>query len=77
VPGKSGEDQRDAWVYNFSATKLEINSKQTIDYFNSQAKAYNDARISNPNLTVEEFIDNDQKKISWSRALRNDNKNKI
>ncbi len=63
---------RDAWVYNFSNRKLATNSKQTIDCYNEQAISYNDERISNQNLIVEDFIDADPKKISWSRALRND-----
>lgn len=63
---------RDAWVYNLSVSKLEQNCKRTINFFNEQSLAFNNARSKNPTLAVEEFIDSDLTKISWSRALRND-----
>ena len=42
-----------------------------IDFYNRQREAYNDAVKVDKNLSVEDFIDTDDTKISWTRALRN------
>ncbi len=63
---------RDTWVYSFSKQTVAINSKQTIDFYNEQAGNYQNSKDNNVNLSVEDFIDADPKKISWSRALRED-----
>lgn len=67
---------RDAWVYNFSLATLEDNIKRSTTLFNEQANAYSAALTSNPILTVADFINNDPKEISWSRALKNKLKGK-
>lgn len=68
---------RDAWVYNFSKSKVEQNMQRMIKFYNEQLKGYQAEKISNPNLSVEEYIDTDAIKISWTRALRNSLKNNI
>jgi predicted helicase len=63
---------RDAWVYNFSKRKVTENMERMIRFYNEQRQAYQDAKRQNPNLKVEDFIETDEKKIAWTRALRND-----
>jgi predicted helicase len=46
-----------------------------IDFYNEQVRQYEDTCKNSENEkkpSVEEFIDNDPKKISWSRGLKND-----
>lgn len=62
---------RDAWVYNSSQQTLEGNMRSMIDFYNKQREAYSNAIKENANLSVEEFIDTDETKISWTRSLRN------
>lgn len=62
---------RDAWVYNASQRTLENNMRSMIDFYNRQREAYNDTVKVDKNLSVEDFIDTDDTKISWTRALRN------
>ena len=62
---------RDAWVYNSSQQTLEKNMLSMIDFYNKQKEAYSNAAKGNGNLSVEEFINTDDTKISWTRALRN------
>ena len=62
---------RDAWVYNSSQQTLEKNMPSMIDFYNKQKEAYSNAAKGNGNLSVEEFINTDDTKISWTRALRN------
>jgi len=61
---------RDAWVYSFSRISLEKNIKSTIDFYNDQLKIFQDEKKSNSKLEVENFIDTNPIKISWSRALK-------
>lgn len=63
---------RDAWIYNFSAKEVEINIKRMIEFFNSQQKGFAEARVKDSNLKVENFIDSDAKKISWTVNLKKD-----
>ena len=62
---------RDTWVYNFSKQAVEKNMSAMIDFYNQQQQAYQKAIKSNPDLSVEDFIDTDPTKISWTRSLRN------
>ena len=42
-----------------------------INFYNRQQHAYQQAIKQNPDLSVEDFIDTDPTKISWTRSLRN------
>ena len=66
------KSNRDAWVYNFSTKEIEKNMNQTIEFYNEQRRGYQEARASNPKLTVENFIDTAPKKISWTVNLKKD-----
>ena len=60
---------RDVWVNNFSKKKLNENISLTINFYNEQVKELRKRRKDNPKLKVENFMDNDPTKISWSSSL--------
>lgn len=60
---------RDAWVYNFSKEKLIQNIKETINFYNNQVVLFKDAQKKYPTIKVDDFIDRNSKKISWSSSL--------
>ena len=71
---------RDAWIYNFSRSKLEKNVSSMIDFYNSEVERYvNSEEIKNQpdkldqaEKYVANFVNNDSTKIAWSRDLRED-----
>ncbi len=63
---------RDPWAYNFSKRTCLFSMKKSNDFFNQQRITFQKAKEKNTNLVVEDFIDTDNRKISWSRAYRND-----
>lgn len=63
---------RDVWSYGFSKEKVLTNMKQSISFFNEQLVLFQEEFSINPKLKVEDFIDTDPTKISWSRAYRED-----
>ncbi|UOA34411.1 hypothetical protein DSM110093_04247 (plasmid) [Sulfitobacter sp. DSM 110093] len=60
---------RDAWCYNFGKQKLEKNIKEHIDFYNSELRR---KRSSGFDGSVDDFIDTDPERISWTRALKGD-----
>ena len=65
---------RDSWCYNFSKEKLENNIKSMINFYNSEVDRYSNAK--NQTKNIDNFVDNDTKKISWTRGLKKRLKNK-
>jgi len=63
---------RDAWVYGFSKKEIEKNMLRMISFYNEQRKAYFEAKQKDPDLKVDEFIETDPKKVSWTVNLKND-----
>jgi predicted helicase len=63
---------RDAWSLSFSKDNLSENMKNMIAFFNEQSNAFAIAKQKNVKLEVEEFIDQNPLRISWTRALRKD-----
>ena len=61
---------RDVWSYNFSLDKLEENMSKMIDFYNSQTTGYKIKKTKNNKIKIENFIDDDLKKIKWTRSLR-------
>lgn len=61
--------QRDAWCYNASEDKLRQNIRNTIVYYKQQLLAYSEAGSG---AKVEEFCKDNDRKISWTTALKND-----
>ncbi|MDQ9833244.1 type ISP restriction/modification enzyme [Acinetobacter soli] len=66
---------RDAWVFNFSINKLKSSVYNTISFYNSELKRFEEFSNTNKlgtNFDIGIFVKNDSSKISWSRALKND-----
>jgi len=66
---------RDAWAYNFSKRNLAANMGRMIAFYNSQVRVY-EALCGKTNKaerpSVDESVDNDAKKISWTHNLKSD-----
>ena len=70
---------RDNWVYNFSHQLVIDNMTRMIDFYNQQVEDFKN-HLKGQTLTnaeqrkkqVENFIDTDPKKISWSGELKDD-----
>ena len=65
---------RDSWAYNFSRERLIQNMRSMIDFYNQQVRDFGAKGLGKSASVkdVESFIDTDPKKISWSRALKQD-----
>lgn len=65
---------RDPWAFNYSRAKLADNMGRMIAFFNTQREAYAKAtkRAKDEPPAVEDVIDTDPKKISWTRNLKAD-----
>ncbi|WP_273788634.1 DEAD/DEAH box helicase [Bartonella grahamii] len=65
---------RDAWVYNSSSEVLAKNMSNMITFYNSEVKRFNDALPHTDCKTrensVNNFVNLDASRISWSRALK-------
>jgi predicted helicase len=61
---------RDAWGYNFRKDILEKNIKTTIEEYNFQVFKFH--KTDNVNKNVDDFVNYDDSKISWSRDLKLD-----
>lgn len=68
---------RDSWVYNFSLKEVERNMRRMVLFYNDQQKGFAIESQNNPKLKVEDYIDSDSQKISWSRSLRDDVRKQI
>ncbi len=60
---------RDVWVYSYDEVTLTKNVQQIVQAYNEHV--YSWERLS-PKPPIDEFIDNDSRKISWSRDLKLD-----
>jgi len=65
---------RDAWVYNFARNQLLANLRATATAYNQQAAALAELAKRHPTVKpkdlVDDFIDTDARKISWSDRLK-------
>uniref|UniRef100_UPI0035D024CA DEAD/DEAH box helicase n=2 Tax=unclassified Bartonella TaxID=2645622 RepID=UPI0035D024CA len=65
---------RDAWAYNSSRETLAKNMSNMIAFYNSEVEHFNGAYTHNDGKTriktVDNFVNADERKISWSRALK-------
>ena len=59
--------QRDAWTYNYSKQKLKTNVSELVEYYNERLDTF-----ENNGGSVDAYTQDNDTKISWSRALRND-----
>ena len=62
---------RDSWCYNASKDGMEHNIRSMVAFYNTQRVQYYQTS-GNVRVNMDEFIDSDPKKISWTRALKND-----
>ncbi len=65
---------RDAWAYNFSHAVLLESMSRTIEFYNEQVDKFDEwaATGGGSSGAVEEFIDRNPVKISWTRSLKGD-----
>ena len=59
---------RDAWTYNFNRNTLTENMSRMIDTYNEQVFKWE--RRENRDANVDEFVINDNARISWSESLK-------
>ncbi|WP_349236169.1 type ISP restriction/modification enzyme [Cryobacterium sp. BB307] len=62
------ESGRDAWIYNYSASRLQANVRRSIETYTSEVARW--IQSGRP-VPVEAFIDTDPTRLSWTRSLRN------
>lgn len=64
---------RDAWCYNFSYSALADKMEEMISFYNEEVAKFVELSAKSKNkLVVEEIIDTNANKISWTRSLRAD-----
>lgn len=71
---------RDAWVYNYSKSKLMKNVSNMIDFYNSELERYQNGnairnqprKLADAEKYVSKFVNSDDTKIAWSRDYRYD-----
>ncbi|WP_039762014.1 type ISP restriction/modification enzyme, partial [Bartonella queenslandensis] len=67
---------RDAWAYNSSCATVAKNMNNMITFYNSEIERFNDSYRRSDRETrekaVDNFINTDAKKISWSYNLKKD-----
>ena len=69
VNSRGNETSRDAWVYNFSKGLVEATMKSMVEFYNLQVDSYSVAKQKTPSLNVNECIETNPEKISWSSSL--------
>lgn len=62
---------RDALCYNSSKEKLVCNIVKSIDFYNSQLKAFQNKRKESPEVQAKDFVDFDSNIFSWDRVQLN------
>jgi predicted helicase len=68
---------RDYWVYNFSRSAVENSTRRMIEAYNADRARYAHICAGKPKEKwpeIEQVIDRDPKRISWTRALKADAK---
>ena len=60
---------RDIWIYNYSTNKLQYNIRNMIGFYNKQRVEYSQILQKDKSIKVENFIDTDAQKISWTAGL--------
>lgn len=58
---------RDAWTIGFSQEHIAVNISSCIAFYNSELLRWNN---NNEFIDVNDFVDNDPRKISWTRSLK-------
>jgi predicted helicase len=67
---------RDAWCYNYSRANVEMNIGNMIAHYNQELQRFNQTHKGLDkkfrDTLVNEFINTDPRKISWTRSLKQD-----
>ncbi|MBM2813683.1 MAG: helicase [Ignavibacteria bacterium] len=63
---------RDVWISNFSKKNIEKNIKNMFDYYNKQCDKYTLTKKSKKNINVDDIIETDLNRVSWSINLKSD-----
>ena len=63
---------RDVWCSNFSAEALKTNIQAMIEFYNSELVRYEIEQPGTSAQAINNFINNDSKKISWTVNLKSD-----
>ncbi len=67
---------RDAWLYNSSENLIKRNISNMVGFYNKQTEKFLIEKKQNPNIKIENFVNYDSTKISWSDIfLRDASKN--
>lgn len=69
VNSRGNETGRDVWNYNFSIEELKNNSKKAVAFYNKQLAEFLDVIKDDSTKKVVDFIDTDERKISWTSTL--------
>jgi predicted helicase len=68
------ETNRDAWTFNFSQSSLDENMSRMISFYNNEVirfeTAHREKDRKERSESVDGFIDNEPKYISWNRSLK-------
>ena len=59
---------RDAWVYNFNEAALQENMTRMIEFYNAETSRWE--RRTDRQLAVNDFVNNDRRKIKWTDRLK-------
>lgn len=61
---------RDSWDYNFSKGELSANIKRLISNYDIERASFAKVLKNNPKAEIEDYIDTDASRVSWTRSLR-------
>ncbi len=67
--GRGVNTSRDNWVYNFQREQLSANIQRMIEVYNEHVEKF---KHLSPKPNIDDFVLNDETKISWSRDLKLD-----
>ena len=62
---------RDAWALNFSKINVEENMTRMIDFYNNEVNTFHEKLIQNPKILIDNAVNTDPSKISWTAILKN------
>jgi predicted helicase len=66
---RGSETCRDAWAFNDSWSTLASNMRSMVNEYNSHVARYS---VLSPKPVIDDFVNNDERVISWSRDLKTD-----
>ena len=58
---------RDAWTINYSTIELDKNIRRCVSFYGEELARW---KANRENVEIGDFVDNDSRKISWTRSLK-------